>query len=461
MGFDDPWMDYTHDSFVREEIARRRRSFLPGRRPLRSLLGLGVLVAAGSWLLQPSLEEPPQIEPLPAIEVPPVETFEVRSLREGETLGEILTQAALPATEQYTLLLAFREQASPRRMRVGTEILLRRRVEDRWLRGVDVRLNPDETVRLTRDDWGWSSDLLRTPVVIDTVTAAGVIDDVLWNAIVEHPDLQEIPREDRARFIHYLDQIFQWRVDFHRQIRSGDRYRFVFEREARPDGSMRAGHVVAAELVNQGMSFHAIWFDPDGDGLGTYYDLEGESVRRAFLLRPIPFSRISSRFSNSRYHPVLRRWRAHRGVDFAAGYGTPIEATGDGVVTVRGRRGGLGNAVYLRHANGFETRYGHLQRFAEGMRVGDRVRQGQVIGYVGSTGLATGPHVHYEMIRHGGHVDPLAIDLPAGDPVPADAWERWEAARSERLTLLHVLPGMTWASRAAPPLPRTDADDRD
>ena len=460
MSFPDPWSDPWRDM---DGAFLKRRGEDPdlsgGQRGLRALLGLGVLAVGALFVVQPS--EAPLETPvvLPALEVPPAEIVERRSLREGETLGEVLTDASLDANEQEVLLLAFREQASPRRMRVGTEIALRRRPEDRWLRGVDVALNPDETVRLTRDQIGWRSALVRTPVVVDTVYATGTIDDVLWNAIVDDPDLAGLPVEDRAKLIHHLDQIFQWQVDFYRQIQQGDSYRFAFERQVRPDGSMRGGHVIAAELVNQGESYHAVWFDPNGDGHGSYFDVEGESVRRAFLLRPIQFSRISSRFSRSRYHPILKRWRAHRGVDFAAGYGTPVQATGDGVVTHRGRLGGLGNAVVIRHPRGFVTRYGHLRSFAPGLRVGDRVRQGEPIGHVGSTGLATGPHCHYEMIRHGTHIDPMAIDLPAGDPVPTEAWDRWLGARDDRLSLLGISEGGRLVGVAQRAAPRADEDE--
>ena len=180
---------------------------------------------------------------------------------------------------------------------------------------------------------------MKTPTIIDTVYVAGEIESVLWTSVVDHEGLQDLPLEDRALLIHRLDQVYQWQIDFSRQIRQGDSYRFAFEREVRPDGSMRSGHLLSAELVNQGRSFTALWFDPNGDGQGTYYDLDGNSVRRAFLTKPLEFRRISSRFSGSRLHPTLNVRRAHRGIDYAADSGTPIMATGDGVVVHRGPRG--------------------------------------------------------------------------------------------------------------------------
>jgi murein DD-endopeptidase MepM/ murein hydrolase activator NlpD len=164
-------------------------------------------------------------------------------------------------------------------------------------------------------------------------------------------------------------------------------------------------------------------------------------VRRAFLLKPLAYRRISSQFTNSRFHPVLRTWRSHRGVDYAADPGTEIMATSDGVVIQRGPDGGYGNAIQIRHPNGWVTRYAHMRGFRSGIVVGSRVQQGDVIGYVGSTGLATGPHLHYEMLRGGRHIDPLSVDLPAGDPVPSEDRLRWRDEMSARVALLETIPG--------------------
>jgi len=254
-------------------------------------------------------------------------------------------------------------------------------------------------------------------------------------------ELSAVRTGDRAAIIDYLDRVFQWQVDFSRQVRVGDTFRFVFERSVRPDGSMRSGRLLAAEYENAGTAYHAIWFDPDGDGEGSWFDLEGKSVRRAFLLKPLEFRRISSRFSRGRYHPILQRVRAHNGIDYAADTGTPIMATADGVVIHRGPKGQLGNTVEIRHPNGFVTRYGHMSGFRRGVTVGTRVHQSEVIGYVGMTGLATGPHLHYEMIRSGRRIDPLSVDLPAGDPVPEEDHERWTADMTSRVSLLESIPG--------------------
>ncbi|MCG6956332.1 MAG: peptidoglycan DD-metalloendopeptidase family protein, partial [Gemmatimonadetes bacterium] len=318
---------------------------------------LGVVAASSC-----SFGSPPDVGELDAVYARPAEDVRILKLGPDQTLGGIL-QGNVSSTEQYGLLLAFREQASPRRMRQGTEITLRFLPSNHWLRGVDVALSRDQTVRLTRDDAGWHSETVETPTYVDTVFASGEIDGSLWVSVQRNPALEGLPTQDRNALIDYLDKVFQWQVDFSRQIQQGDTYRFVFEREVRPDGSMRGGHLLAAELVNAGTPYDAIWFDPNGDGQGSYYDLNGKSVRRAFLLKPLEYRRISSRFTTARYHPILHKWRAHKGIDFAANAGTPVMATGDGVIIYRARKGDFGNCIEIRHPNGWVTRYGHLQGF--------------------------------------------------------------------------------------------------
>lgn len=376
---------------------------------------------------------------LATVHVPPAEEVEIHALARGQTFGQLL-DGSISANEQASLLLAFQEHASPRRMRSGTEITLRYLPEDHSLRGVDVEVTPDQTIRLDRSAVGWTSDLIQTPIYIDTLYASGEIETVLWSAVVNNPVLSTLTYEDRNRLIDHLDRVFQWQVDFSRQIRVGDTYRFAFEREVRPDGSMKAGRLLAAEFVNSGTPYHAVYFDPNGDGDGSYFDLDGESVRRAFLLKPLAYRRISGRFTNSRFHPILQTWRAHRGVDYAANAGTEIMATSDGVVIQRGWNGSFGNSVEIRHPNGFITRYAHMRAFQSGVVVGSRVKQSDIIGYVGMTGLAAGNHLHYEMLRSGRQIDPLSVDLPAGDPVPAEDRTRWRGDRTARMALLESIP---------------------
>jgi murein DD-endopeptidase MepM/ murein hydrolase activator NlpD len=404
------------------------------RRAKRAAVVLGLFASVSACST-----EPPDVGAIQAVYARPAETVQIFSLGRGQTFGELL-DGVLSSNEQASLLLAFSEHASPRRMRERTEITLRYLAEDESLRGIDVAVSPDQTVRLDRDDMGWRSDLIETPVYVDTLYASGEIETVLWNAVVNNDVLSGLKFADRNELIDHLDRVFQWQVDFSRQIRVGDTYRFAFEREVRPDGSMRAGRLLAAEFVNQGTPYHAIYFDPNGDGRGSYFDMEGESVRRAFLLKPLAYRRISGRFVENRFHPVLQRWRAHRGVDYAADAGTEIMATSDGVVVHRAWKGSFGNTVEIRHPNGWITRYAHLRAFKSDVVLGTRVKQSDIIGYVGMTGLASGNHLHYEMLRGGRQIDPLSVDLPAGDPVPADDRDRWRTEMTSRMSLLESIP---------------------
>jgi murein DD-endopeptidase MepM/ murein hydrolase activator NlpD len=408
---------------------------------IRQTVGLVGLIALALGFVRFKGAEVPTVALVEPIYAAPAERVEVRSLAQDQTLGDLLS-GVLDANAQSGLILALREEASPRRMRPGTEVAFRwLQGETPSLRAVDIKISADETVRLAPSLVGWDSELIETPVQTDTVWVAGEIQSSLWESVYGNDHLAAVVMDDRAELILELEKVFQWQVDFLRQIRTGDFYRFAFEREVRPDGSMRQGHVLSAELVNRGRSLQALWFDPNGDGSGTYYDPDGNSVRRAFLKSPITLRyRISSAFSTGRLHPVLNTWRAHRGVDFAANAGTPIRATGNGRVTRRGSDATYGNVIYVEHSNGWTTRYAHMSRFAPGFRVGSRVSQEEVIGYVGMTGLATGPHLHYEMRSHGDPKDPLSVDLPAGDPVPTDQWESWQSRSGERLALLDRLP---------------------
>ena len=386
--------------------------------------------------------EVPRVGFLETVWVPPAEKVEVHSLGQGETLGGLL-YGAVDANEQDEVLRAFQNYADPRRLRERTNVVLRYRAGTNKLRSVDVAVSKDRTVRLNRVDELWRSRLVQTPIFVDTVYATGEISETFWGSVVNNVDLVEMTFEDRNLLIDRLDNVFQWQMDFSRQIREGDSYRFAFEREVRPDGSMRDGKLLAAEFVNLGVPYHAIYFDPNGDGYGSYFDLDGESVRRAFLLKPLSYRRISGRFSSGRRHPILNTIRAHRGIDYAASIGTPVMATSDGVIIHRGPKGSFGNTVEIRHSNGWVTRYAHLNGFNGDVNLGTRVRQSDVIGYVGMTGLATGPHLHYEMLQNGRHQDPLAVDLPSGDPVPADDMTRWRAEMSGRYELLKTIPGQS------------------
>jgi len=291
------------------------------RERIGALMGLGGFLGMGAAAIAAPVVFPPTPEAgvLAPIVAESAEEFRIEVLGSGQTLGGVLQRSGLGATEQQTLLLAFREHANPSRLRSGTEVTFRYLRGDEWVRGVDITVSPDEVVRIERDEFGWYSSLIETPIWTDTVSVAGSIERDLWTSVVRNPDLGHMPTGDRQQVIHLMDRVFQWQLDFSRQIRQGDTYRLVFEREVRPDGSMRSGRILAVELVNAGKALHAIWFDLHDDGVGGYYDLEGESLRRAFMRAPLEYRRISSGFSQNRFHPILLVNRPHIGVGGGAG----------------------------------------------------------------------------------------------------------------------------------------------
>lgn len=216
-----------------------------------------------------------------------------------------------------------------------------------------------------------------------------------------------------------MADIYGGDIDFHRDLRKGDRFAVVYESITHLGKEIRSGKLLASEFINNGKSYQAAWFPTNGTE-GGYYSAEGKSLRKAFLRSPLEFSRITSSFSTARFHPVLQKWRAHKGIDYGAPTGTRVRATGDGFVEFIGTRGGYGKVVVLRHQGRYNTLYAHLSGFSQGIRPGSRVSQGDTIGYVGATGLASGPHLHYEFQINGAHQNPLAMTLPSAPPLTAN-----------------------------------------
>jgi murein DD-endopeptidase MepM/ murein hydrolase activator NlpD len=236
-----------------------------------------------------------------------------------------------------------------------------------------------------------------------------------------------------------LAGVYEYKLNFTREIQPGDSYRVVYEREVRPDGTTRNKKIIAAEMVVHGKPYRAYWFDGGRDARG-YYDEEARPLAYGFSRYPISFPRITSSYNPNRYHPVLGVHRAHTGTDFGAPTGTPVMATAAGTVTFAGTNGGYGRMIEIRHFNGYTTRYAHLSRFADGMRVGARVSQKQVIGHVGATGLATAPHLHYELRINGRAVDAMRAKLPDSPPLPGAQRTQFLAMAGHRSSLLERIP---------------------
>jgi len=240
------------------------------------------------------------------------------------------------------------------------------------------------------------------------ISASGIIDSSLFVAGQKAGLSDNLTME--------LAGIFAWDIDFALDIRKGDQFTVLYEELFLDGESIGHGNILAAEFVNHGKRYQAVHYT-DTSGKTDFYSLDGKSMRKTFLRSPVEFSRISSRFSLGRKHPILNRIRAHKGVDYAASRGTPIKSTGNGKIVHRSKKGGYGNTIVIQHGSTYTTLYAHMSKYRGGLRVGSKVKQGQTIGYVGSSGLATGPHLHYEFRINGAHRDPLKVKLPGADPL--------------------------------------------
>ncbi len=244
-----------------------------------------------------------------------------------------------------------------------------------------------------------------------------------------------------------LADIFGGDIDFHRDLRKGDRFAVTYESVNYLGRPVRSGRILAAEFVNNGKTYRAAWFaDPaGGENSSGYYTADGKNIRKAFLRSPLEFSRITSGFTSARFHPVLQKWRAHKGIDYGAPVGTRVKATGNGTVEYVGVQGGYGKVVILRHQSRYTTLYGHLSGFAPGLRKGNRVSQGDVVGFVGATGLASGPHLHYEFRVSDVHQNPLAMALPSAPPLMPQQLGLFRARTEAHLARLDLIRGFNLA----------------
>jgi murein DD-endopeptidase MepM/ murein hydrolase activator NlpD len=272
------------------------------------------------------------------------------------------------------------------------------------------KVSDTATLKVVRQDGGFAATMINDPTETHLRTATATIDSSLFQAA------ESAGMADGTTL--RLANIFAWDIDFVLDLRDGDHFTAVYEEIYQNGRKLRDGEILAAEFVNDGNTYRAVRYAED-DGQSGYYTPQGKSMRKAFLRTPVEFTRISSAFNPHRLHPILNRIRGHMGTDYAAPAGTPVHAAGDGRVSFEGRRGGYGNAVMLTHSTSVSTLYGHLSRFASNLKVGARVQQGDVIGYVGMTGLATGPHLHYEYLVNGVHKDPQTVQIPAAQPLHA------------------------------------------
>ncbi len=414
----------------------------------RCLAALAIAVLLPARLSTPAVGA--TARPQPLLTITPLASPTIARhgvLARGETLGALLGRLGVDASELPEWLAAVRGHLEPRSVPAGlvgeSEIDVHGEVRT-------VRLAPDWRATVVAERSGGVIRARREERAVERelVVVSGTVRSSLFDAVGAVGEGETLALE--------LADLFQWDIDFHREVRSGDTFALMVERVRSEGRTVGYGPVVAASYVNRGKRFTAVRYASAG-ARPSWYDERGNPLRKQFLRAPLKFSRVTSRFSLSRLHPVLGVRLPHWGVDYGAPVGTPVMVTADGVVTFTGWRGGGGNAVEVRHAGGYVTTYMHLSRFAAGVRPGARVEQGQVIAYVGATGMATGPHLDYRVSQNGRHLNPAGVGRDPAPPLPPADLPPFEAWANRVLPLLDTggaLPAGTVASlQAAAPLP--------
>ena len=334
--------------------------------------------------------------------------WQIETVGSGDNLAAVFNRAGLTARDVYEVVNTNETTQALTRIYPGDAIHLQ--VTERGqLSALRYRLDETRTLNLLRTAEGdYESRITARPLTRVISEASGTINSSLYNAAL-NAGLDD-------RLVMELAGIFGWDIDFALDIRQGDRFTVIFETLYRDGEKVRTGNILAAEFVNRGDRFRALRY-AKADGRSDYYSPDGRSMRKAFLRTPTDFTRVSSEFNPNRVHPIYGTTRPHQGTDYAAPPGTPIKAAGDGKITHRGSKGGYGKTVVLSHGTRYTTLYAHMRSYAKGQRTGDRVKQGEIIGYVGSTGASTGPHLHYEFRVDGVHRNPRTVDLPTAEPI--------------------------------------------
>jgi len=416
-------------------------------KPLATCLGVCIVLGGGAllgWRLARSPEATAELIPMPggpaeaptatdASPAPPpivVQQASVASIIEvvvgrNDTLDAIFRRMSLNKSD----LAAIRNLPGIRQsldfLKPGDSIKLTHTDGD--IKGLTRKVSETQTLEVIRQDGGFEAKMIDNPVEVRVRTARASIDSSLFQAAGAADISDTVALK--------LANVFGWDIDFVLDIREGDRFTAVYEQIFQDGKYLRDGEVLAAEFVNNGKVFRAVRFVGDNGSTG-YYTPNGLAMRKAFLRAPVEFTRVSSAFNPHRHHPILNLIRGHMGTDYAAPTGTPVHAAGDGHVSFEGRRGGYGNAIVLTHGANVSTLYGHMSRFARNIHVGTRVQQGEVIGYVGMTGLATGPHLHYEYLTGGVHRNPQTVQLPGAEPLRAQDLQRFRELAGPLLSSL-------------------------
>ena len=391
--------------------------------PLKQIV-LPIQVPTTSPQVTAQMEQQP---PVAAKPVPQATWIEVK-VKSGDSLAAIFKRNHLDATELHNIMQSGEETKKLRYLNPGQAFRIQVD-EDNSIQNLVYEINPLESLNVHRDGDDFLASYHHKDVEKRMNHASAVIKSSLFEAGRDAGLSSQLVME--------LAHIFGWDIDFALDIREGDSFSVIYEEDYLNGSKLNDGPILAAEFTNQGHTFKAIRYT-DASGRSDYYDPNGNSMRKAFLRTPVDFRRISSGFG-MRFHPILNRMRMHTGVDYAAPVGTPIKSTGDGKIIFIGRKGGYGKAIIIKHGGVYSTLYGHMSRFHRGMHAGKFVKQGQVIGYVGSTGRATGPHLHYEFRINGVFRNPLTVKLPNANPINSAYKQDFENHAQTLLSQLAVV----------------------
>lgn len=382
-----------------------------------------VLVLCAPFVNSPQKEHEPKPQPPVATEEPPRVGVK---LRRGDTLATVLARFGVNPPSAHAIINRVRPFLNPRQIRPGHDIRVVLSPEDKTVQGVELVVE-NNLVRVKATADGWLAEREEIPFVRKTRVIRGTIRDSLYQS--------GVAAGLTPQHILALARIFEYDIDFFSDFRRGDGFYFAVEELRYADGRRVLGRILAAELESGDETFSTFYFVTK-DGRGAYYDSEGRSARRSFLRAPLSYVRISSPFSLNRRNPIFRTVRPHMAIDYAAPAGTPVVAIGRGHVEFVGWRSGYGNVVDIIHSGGYMSRYAHFSRVADGIRKGRVVNAGDVVGYVGQTGHATGPHLHFEFLRDGEKINFLSLRIPKNDRLVGQDFQRFKRLREEREALL-------------------------
>lgn len=385
-----------------------------------------------------------QTAPALLVEAAPIRTVS-DTLHSGETLSQLFARQGVTDVDWGVVAAAVRN-FEPSHMRSGMVFNFSQRHGDAEPNAVTVRASYDTRLRLVRasNTGEWTPSVESIPWKTEDFVVSGIVTTSVSDAITGAISDDVLPLESRVQLVWSLSEVYDWSLDFSRDVQPGDRFQVLAERMVSGDGEVRYGRILAARLDVGPRPLYAYRFDDAATGRPEFYDETGHSLKRELLRAPLEFKRISSGFSKSRYHPILHYRRAHQGIDFSAAYGAPIRSVGKGTITYAGRMGGYGNLVEVRHNARTTTRYAHLSGWPSGIHVGANVEQGQTIGFVGASGLATAPHLHYELRINGVAVNPRR-QFNTGDGAPIAA-NRRSAFDDEKGRLMSMMQPQTVAA---------------